>query len=206
MDKFVEVDGQKFVDDGTGRPKVGEDGQPIKFVEQSVPYNRFKEVNDKKNELEARIAELEGKKNDGGLTAEQQKELQAKQVLAKMFDEHLANREKTAKEAEAREQREFEEQVKNELAANTEVKRAEFVKFLEDNGDDFSTVASAMKFYKTLDAAQKEAYNKAKGELTGKPALPKHEGGKGEVDYREEDKGKSLWEIAHNAIAGQGKK
>lgn len=33
-DKFVEIDGKKFVDDGTGKAKVGEDGQPIPFVEK----------------------------------------------------------------------------------------------------------------------------------------------------------------------------
>lgn len=37
--KFVEVEGQKFVDDGTGKPKVGDDGKPVPFVEkkQDVP-------------------------------------------------------------------------------------------------------------------------------------------------------------------------
>jgi hypothetical protein len=35
-EKFVEVDGQKFVDDGTGKPKVGEDQKPIPFVEKKA--------------------------------------------------------------------------------------------------------------------------------------------------------------------------
>lgn len=37
--KFVEVDGKKFVDDGSGKAKVGEDGNPVPFEEkkQDVP-------------------------------------------------------------------------------------------------------------------------------------------------------------------------
>lgn len=35
-EKFVEVDGKKFVDDGAGKPKVGADGQPIPFEEKKI--------------------------------------------------------------------------------------------------------------------------------------------------------------------------
>lgn len=35
--KFVEVDGNKFVDDGSGKPKLGEDGKPIAFKESDKP-------------------------------------------------------------------------------------------------------------------------------------------------------------------------
>lgn len=35
-DKFVEVDGKKFVDDGSGKPKVGEDGKPVPFEEKKA--------------------------------------------------------------------------------------------------------------------------------------------------------------------------
>lgn len=35
-EKFVEVDGKKFVDDGSGQPKMGDDGQPIPFTEKFV--------------------------------------------------------------------------------------------------------------------------------------------------------------------------
>ena len=45
-EKYVEVDGQKFVDDGAGSPKVDVDGNRVPFVEQSVPFSRFKEVNE----------------------------------------------------------------------------------------------------------------------------------------------------------------
>lgn len=32
--KYVEVDGKKFVDDGTGKPKLGTDGQPEPYIQQ----------------------------------------------------------------------------------------------------------------------------------------------------------------------------
>lgn len=38
--KFVEVDGAKFVDDGTGKPKIGDDGKPTPYVESQ----RFSET------------------------------------------------------------------------------------------------------------------------------------------------------------------
>lgn len=31
--KFVEVDGGKFLDDGTGKPKLGDDGKPVPYTE-----------------------------------------------------------------------------------------------------------------------------------------------------------------------------
>lgn len=34
--KFVEVDGGKFVDDGSGQPKLGDDGKPVPFVENKI--------------------------------------------------------------------------------------------------------------------------------------------------------------------------
>lgn len=36
--KFVEVDGKKFVDDGSGQPKKGDDGQPVPFIESRKPF------------------------------------------------------------------------------------------------------------------------------------------------------------------------
>lgn len=36
--KFVEVDGKKFMDDGNGQPKKGDDGNPIPFNEVRKPF------------------------------------------------------------------------------------------------------------------------------------------------------------------------
>lgn len=36
VDKFVEVEGKKFIDDGTGKPKLDDKQQPIPFVEKKV--------------------------------------------------------------------------------------------------------------------------------------------------------------------------
>jgi hypothetical protein len=50
-DKFVEVDGKKFVDDGSGKAKLGDDGQPVPFVEKKA--DEFKIDNVSEADLEA---------------------------------------------------------------------------------------------------------------------------------------------------------
>lgn len=59
--KFVEVEGKKFVDDGSGKPKVGDDGQPIAFVEKkgndTDPASQSLEELAKTNPAIARILE-----------------------------------------------------------------------------------------------------------------------------------------------------
>jgi len=184
--------------------KVDENGNPI-VPDKTVPYERFKEVNDKLHEVGAKVAELE-KKGSSGLTPEQEKELQAKTYLKNLQKETFAEIEKEKQEAQAQEQRDFEKSFNEALAANVDVKREDFKKFLEENGDDFATVTSAMKHFKTIDKATKESYEKAKSDLTGKPRSPANEGMGGGMERPAEDKGKSIYEIAQEAVAALRKK
>lgn len=50
--KFVEVEGKKFVDDGTGQPKKDDNGNPVPFVEQK----RQESPADRKARLERELA------------------------------------------------------------------------------------------------------------------------------------------------------
>lgn len=200
--KFVEVDGQKFVDGGDGTPKLDDNGNPVPFIEEkTVPYGRFKEVNEEKNRLEQEIASLKNQKRDGGLSPEQEKELQAKQYLKSLLKETLAEEEKAKQEAEATELKQFEASVDEVLALNPAVKRDDFLKFIEEKSDEYGiqTPEGAMKLYLDLGKLSKDALDKAKDELRGKPKLPHHEGegGSKQVD----DTGKSLYQIASEAIA-----
>lgn len=203
MDKYVEVDGQKYVDDGEGNPKVGEDGNPIPFVaEQTVPYHRFKEVIDKTKALEADIQALKSTKKDSGLTPEQEKELQAKTYLKSLLKETLTEQEEAQARDKEQELKQFEKDVESALELNTDVKKPDFLKFMEEEGDDFSSVASAMKHYKNVQEAREEAVEKAKDDLKGRPNLPRHEGGGTAKEAPETDKGKSITEVAQDIIRG----
>lgn len=198
--KFVEVEGQKFVDDGTGNPKLGDDGKPVPYVEdQSVPYHRFKEVLDKTKTLETEIQSLKVTKGKDGLTPEQEKELQAKEYLQKLIKDEL-HAEKEAKEKqEKQEQEKFEEEIDEVLARNTDVKRDDFLKFIQEKGEKYGVtgVAQAMSLYRDFESLSKEA--KAKDDKDKKPPVLSHEGG--EKIY-EEDKNKSIFGIAEDAKRG----
>lgn len=50
--KFVEVDGKKFIDDGTGQPKLDDDGNPTPFVEQK----KVESPEDRKIRLERELS------------------------------------------------------------------------------------------------------------------------------------------------------
>jgi len=202
-EKYVEVDGQKFVDDGTGIPKVGEDGQQIPFVEEkTVPYSRFKEVNDGRKQLEERIKTLEEKKQDTGLTTDEKKELEAKQYLEKLVNETVEKREKTQKEKEEHETATFKREVDEILDLNPDVKRAEFAAFLEKEADKYGveSVKGAMTLYKDLQKLKTETTDKTKKEIAAKPKSLQPGGGGGEINWAEKDKGKSLSQIASEVI------
>lgn len=195
---YVEVDGQKFVDDGTGSPKLDDNSQPIPFVEEkAVPYHRFQEVNTQLKTLEKEITALKEGKKEGTLSDEQQKELQAKTYLKGLLKETLEEQEKSKNQIEQEEMSKFKEDVSEVLAIHTDIKKDDFLKFLETDGDDYASVASAMKSYKRINELSTEAA-KVKNK-DGKPGLPTHEGGGGQTYDHEKDKGKSLWQIAEEA-------
>lgn len=196
--KFVEVDGQKFVDDGNGQPKVDTAGNPIPFVEEkTVPYSRFKEVNDKMNELAEQIKSLTEKKDAGTISPDEKKELEAKQYLEKITRESLTKIEQEKKDKETEELKAFEKNVNELLEIHSNVKRDDFLKFLEEEGDDFSTLDSAMKHY--LKNSEKKETDKAK-----KPSLPSNEGGGSRIEAVDDGK-KSLRQISEEIIRSIGK-
>ena len=202
MENYVEVDGQKFVDDGTGSAKLGEDGNPIPFVEEkTVPYERFHEVIEKTHELENQIKELkEQKATNKGISPEQEKELQAKTYLKNLLRETLSEQESAKKQEDEREAREFKQNVDEVLSANADVKRSDFVKFLETKADSYGvkSVHGAMQIFRDLNNLSREAAEKAKKDIAAKPGMPKSEGD-GAKGYRETDKGKPIWQIAEEA-------
>lgn len=70
VEKFVEVDGKKFVDDGSGSAKMGEDGQPVPFVENKRPPEtpearkiRLEKQTEQHKKKHPELYEQEGKKD-----------------------------------------------------------------------------------------------------------------------------------------------
>lgn len=204
VESFVEVDGGKFVDDGSGQPKLDDAGERIPYVEpqkdEMVPKEQFNKVYGKMKDFERKLTELEKGKKEGTLTPEQEKEFQAKTYLKNLLKETL---DETQKERDARERADlesFKTEVEEVLDANTDVKREDFMKFLEEDGDDYSSVAAAIKGYKRLHETAEDAADKAKKGEQRKPRMPKSEGeGSEPRDYEKEDKGKSLWQVAQDA-------
>lgn len=175
--------------------------------EKFVPEARFAQVYGKMKGLEREITELKTQKTDGKFTPEQEKELQAKQYLSGLMKETLAEVEKAKADAEAAELVKFKDEVNEILESNTDVKRSEFMDFLEKEGNDYSSVASAMKGYKRLNDTAKTAAEKAKKAKDNKPSIPSSEGSGGyNSELSKEDKGKDFWEIANEAIKSVGKK
>ena len=193
--EYVEVDGAKFVDDGAGNAKLDDAGKPVPFVEEkSIPYSRFKEVNDDLKTLKQEIAGLKTQKSDGGLSPEQQKELDAKTYLKSLLTETLNENKQVESQKEKAELEKFDSDVSESLSVNTDVKKDEFLKFIEEEASAYGieSVDGAMKLYRKMNNLTKEVSEKTKKEMLGKPRLPEHEGGGKEEPS---DAGKSLWEI-----------
>lgn len=188
---------------------TGEAGDQQKQPETVVPVERFNQVYGQMKNLERDIASLKEQKGEGTLTAEQQKELQAKTYLKGLLKETLEEQKKAESEAEKAEQAKFESQVNDIIAANPDIKRSEFLSFMEKEGDDYSSVNAALKGYQRLKTAEKEGGEKAKDALEKKKnaALPGSEGaGSASNQPPPEDKNKSLWQIAQEAAASLRKK
>lgn len=179
-------------------------------TEKSVPYSRFREVNEKMRSLEAEINSLKNQKAETGLTPEQQQELQAKQYLKNLLLETINEERRAREEAEKAEQEKFEKEVDDTLALYPDVKKDDFLKFIEEKGEAYgiSSVAGAMKLYLDFKNFQKEVSDKTKKSLASKPSFPQHEGGSagGSYSASPEFKHKSLRQIAEEAIRELTKK
>lgn len=103
-EKFVEVDGKKFIDDGSGKPKLDDQNQPIPFVEKKadeidlskIDFTTITEeqieVIEKKSPSMAKLIKdkIEADKKLAGIDADQKKkeedDLKAKGELQKLLD------------------------------------------------------------------------------------------------------------------------
>jgi len=168
---------------------------------QTVPYERFKEVNDKVKSLTEEISTIknQAETQPGGLTPKQKEEIEAKEYLKGLVKDTLSEFEKTKASEEEQEIANFQKELNNVLELNSSVDRKEFEKFLENEADEYGveTVSGAMKIYKKLNETTLKAKESAKNELSKKPKMPSSDGsGVGEVHN---DTGKSLYQIAEEA-------
>jgi len=167
-------------------------------AEKTVPYSRFKEVNEKAKELEQKLETAKTSTTPQAKT----KEEQAEEYLSKLTEKALDKREAAQKAAQAKEKKEFNAEVDDLLSVHTDVKKDEFLKFMEENGDKYGvkSVKGAMSLYKDLVVLKKNTAEETKDSLSKKPGLPKSEGipGSGKT-Y--DDKGKTLEQIKEEAIA-----
>ena len=197
MDEDVKVEGQEETAEETSTEETTQE-------EQKVPYTRFKQVYDKAkqvDELTAEIQRLKEKQGDVGLNDNEKKELEAKKYLKNLIKETLSESQSETEKQKEIADKKFSEEVDDVLALNTEVKRTDFLKFLEEEADELgiTSVSGAMKAYRKLNSIKKEATEEAKDELNRKPGLPKSSSNKSEIDYSKEDKNKSLAQIAQEA-------
>lgn len=174
--------------------------------EQFVPESRFKEVYGKMKELERDVSTLREGKKEGTLTEEQTAELKAKEYLKGLLKETLAEEKSRETQSEKAEIEKFETDVKEVLSIHSDIKKEDFLDFLEKDGDDYSSIAAAMKGFKRLLEKEKDGTEKAKKDLSKKPSLPSSEGSGYNPNKYPDDKGKSLWQIAQEAAAEHLKK
>lgn len=114
-EKFVEVDGKKFVDDGTGKAKVDDKGLPIPFVEKKV---------DEKIDLATLDLEKLAKVNPHVAKMLSEKE----EADKKLSDADKLRQEKERKDAEAKGEWQ-------KIADQEKIKRTELEKELEIKKD-----------------------------------------------------------------------
>ena len=194
-----ELEGDSLKPEGEGADKPKEYSESEKQL-----HARATRAEAKLKEIEGEIQGLKGKSEP---TAEDKRELEAKQYLKNLLKETLKEEKDTEAQAKAKEEETFGNEVNNILAINTDVKRADFLKFIEDKAESYGieSIEGAMRLYKDLGNITKETSDKTKKDILGKPKLPQSEGD-GISKTPPDDKGKSLWQIAQEAIQGLSKK
>lgn len=172
--------------------------------DKTVPYSRFKEVNDSLKELREKMESIESlqvKKDTGkSLTPDEQKELDAKSYLKGLLKETLQEETTAKTQAEEKELKEFNSSVSSVLEENTDVKREDFLKFIEEKADKYgvTSVTGAMILFRDMNNLTKESKEAGKKEEKNKPKFPANEGSVGGKSVN--DSGKSLYQIAEEAI------
>ena len=191
------ADEEKEIEEGSSPSE--EESQEEKTEEEqegkTVPYERFKEIYKKGKDLEQEVSSLKAKGQEGGLSADEKKELDAKVYLKKIAKEAIDEIEASKAEVTKKEQQTFDDEVAETLDINPDVKKADFLKFIEKEAQTYGidSVEGAMKLYKKFNEVSKDASEKTKKDIASKPGLPKHEGGGGETPP--DDSKKSLYQI-----------
>ena len=132
--------------------------------EKTVPYARFKEVNEKVKELEVQLKTKSDSPDDT--------------LLEKKVSDILSKMELSKSSA----QKEAEKQVKAEideiLEVYVDVDKKDFSKFINDNKEKYSiqSVQGAMTLYRDLNNMSADIAQKTKDSLKSKPSFPKNEG------------------------------
>jgi len=163
---------------------------------KTVPYSRFKDVNEAKNKAEQELQTLK-------TTPDQKKEEKAKKFLKGLVKEQLEEEKEAKKASETKEQKEFDSNVDKVITANPKVDKAEFLKFIEDNSDKYTitTVKGAMKLYKDLNQIKDDTVEQTKEDMGKKPKLPKSKGAADTtIDYVETDKDKTYEQVQEEII------
>ncbi|KKL08000.1 hypothetical protein LCGC14_2580320 [marine sediment metagenome] len=177
---------------------IDESSTPKEEEKTTVPYERFKEVNDKMRNLETEIQGLKSQKDESGLNTEQKKELEAKEYLKGLLKETLTEQKDESTKEEQAQQEKFDKDVADILSVNTEVKKDDFLKFVEKEADTYgiSSVEGAMLLFRKINNIKTETAEDTRRDIDKKPGIPSTEGGGGGSKTPETDKGKSLNQIA----------
>jgi len=167
-------------------------------VEKEVPYSRFKEVNDQLKSLKTEITKLTQKEIRTELSDTEKKDLDAKQYLKGLLEEVMNERESKTTQVEQAELAKFNQDVDEVLELNPDIKRDDFLKFIEEKADKYGvdSIKGAMLLYKDFNQTVEGTKQSVKKELASRPKFPTSEGVSiAKVD----DSGKSIWQIAAEA-------
>lgn len=169
--------------------ETSEETSTQKTEEKTVPYSRFQDVNKKMRDLEDEVESL--KKESTKETTTEDKETKSEEQKIKDVLSKLAS-EKSDKEKS--EQRQFERQVDDTLELNPSIKRADFLKFMEEKAETYGikSVEGGIKLFKDLGNVKEET-------KPGDKALPKSEGF-GDKGTSYDVEGKSMNEIIEDSI------
>ena len=185
----------------TGDNSSGEDSS-ASAKSQTVPLSRFNEIYKELKQTKDDITALKNQKQEGSLSPEQTKELQAKQYLKGLLEETLTEKKKEEAEVAEKEQKEFEKNVHEVLSVYTDVKEDEFLKFMETKASKYgiTSVSGAMELYREMNSLTKETEKRTKDNLAKKPNLPRSEANKNSGELPD-DSHKTLSQIAEEAAS-----
>lgn len=169
--------------------------------EKTVPEARFQEVYKKGKETEKELDALKQQQTKETPTGDN-KEAQAEEYLSKLVDKRLTAREESETKQEKKETDEFNNSVDDTLAVHTDVKKDDFLKFIEEKGEKYGikSAGEAMEIYRDMNNLAKETEEETKENLSTRPTLPSNEGTPS-TETKHDDSDKSIEQIAEEAAA-----